>query len=239
MKTCGADAEHQEVSDEVGAALSSEVSEAVSGVDGGGEDVVWMRLLPQDPRDMVSSAVRMARAVLADVAQVPRAVMLRPARESMTAVVWVLAAAADFENRISPDHRAALLAREAGVGTGCAEAHRVAAYPRLAHPRTRWAGRRLAAEHAMTQPQPQTQPQPVELDHRPHRSQALRHAHTAATATRRTAPWTMLEDEELAACVSADDLETFALRWSRTFRAVEQRRRCPRRTSTPIGTGWI
>ena len=70
-----------------------------------------VRLLPQDPRDMVPSAVRWARAVLADIAQVPRKVMQRPARESLSAVVWVLAAAADFEDRISPDHTAALLAR--------------------------------------------------------------------------------------------------------------------------------
>ena len=91
----------------------------------------------------------------------------------------------------------------------------------------------------MTQHLQQHLHQPVEQTHRPHRSQGLRHAHTAATATRRTAAWTALEDEELAACVTANDLEAFALRWSRTFRAVEQRRRRPRRTSTPTGTGWV
>lgn len=48
---------------------------------------------------------------------------------------------------------------------------------------------------------------------RAHRSQTERHARTAASATRRSVPWTPLEDEELAACVSADDLEAFALRW--------------------------
>jgi hypothetical protein len=74
----------------------------------------------------------------------------------------------------------------------------------------------------------QSQPRTPEQGHRPHRSQALRHADTAAVATRRSAPWTPVEDEELAACVSADDLEAFALRWLRTFRAVEQRRRRPR-----------
>ncbi|WP_205709255.1 hypothetical protein [Kineococcus siccus] len=53
-----------------------------------------------------------------------------------------------------------------------------------------------------------------------------------------------MEDEELTACVTADDLEAFALRWSRTFRAVEQRRRRPRTAVTPTGgmatgTGWV
>jgi hypothetical protein len=98
----------------------------------------------------------------------------------------------------------------------------------------------------MTPPQSelrsQSQPQSPDQGHRPHRSQAVRHADTAAVATRRTAPWTPVEDEELAACVSADDLEAFALRWSRTFRAVEQRRRRPRPTphaGIPTGTGWI
>ncbi|WP_432563985.1 hypothetical protein [Kineococcus sp. SYSU DK003] len=75
--------------------------------------------------------------------------------------------------------------------------------------------------------------------YRPRRSQAQRHADTAAAATRRTAPWTLVEDEELSACASADDLEAFALRWSRTFRAVEQRRRRPRRVTVRTGTGWV
>ncbi len=60
---------------------------------------------------------------------------------------------------------------------------------------------------AHTELQPFTQSQPSVPGYRPHRSQAQRHEHTAAVATRRTAPWTPLEDEELAACVSADDLK--------------------------------
>ena len=64
--------------------------------------------------------------------------MLRPARCSLSAVVWVLAAAADFENRIPACFTAAVLADEAGVGAGVAEAHRVAARAVLA------AGRRGA-----------------------------------------------------------------------------------------------
>jgi hypothetical protein len=98
----------------------------------------------------------------------------------------------------------------------------------------------------MTPPQTelrsQTQPLLPGQGHRPHRSQAQRHADTAAVATRRTAPWSPTEDEELAACISADDLEAFALRWSRTFRAVEQRRRRPRpspSTGVRTGTGWV
>jgi hypothetical protein len=96
----------------------------------------------------------------------------------------------------------------------------------------------------MTDPRPHPLQQGLELAHRPHRSHALRHANTAALATRRTAPWTAVEAEELAACVSADDLEAFALRWSRTFRAVEQRRRRPRTAATATsvvatGTGWV
>ncbi|WP_432488994.1 hypothetical protein [Kineococcus sp. SYSU DK018] len=75
-----------------------------------------MRLLPTEARDMVPSAVRWAKAVHIAVGAVPRQVMLRPARESMSAIVWVLAAAADFENRIPPAFTAAVLAREAGVG---------------------------------------------------------------------------------------------------------------------------
>ncbi|ABS06053.1 hypothetical protein [Kineococcus radiotolerans] len=93
------------------------------------------------------------------------------------------------------------------------------------------------------QPSMQSQPSvPGYRPHRSHRSQAQRHEHTAAVAMRRTAPWTPLEDEELAACVSADDLEAFALRWSRTFRAVEQRRRRPRpprNAAVRTGTGWV
>lgn len=95
---------------------------------------------------------------------------------------------------------------------------------------------------AQTELQPSTRSQPSVPGSRPHRSQAQRHEHTAATATRRTAPWTAIEDQELAGCVSADDLEAFALRWSRTFRAVEQRRRRPRpprSAAVRIGTGWV
>ncbi|WP_380162631.1 hypothetical protein [Kineococcus sp. R86509] len=75
-----------------------------------------MRLLPTDPRDMVPSAVRWARALHATIRTIPRAQLPRPSRTSLQAVVWVLAAAADYDNHIPPDHTAALLAREAGVG---------------------------------------------------------------------------------------------------------------------------
>ena len=110
MKALTRTAEHLEVSHEMTKAVDQAVRDEVVQVE-------QVRLLPQDPRDMVPSAVRWARAVLADIAQVPRKVMQRPARTSMTAVVWVLAAAADFDDRIPPDHTAARLASEAEVGT--------------------------------------------------------------------------------------------------------------------------
>jgi hypothetical protein len=75
-----------------------------------------VRLLPTDQRDMTPSAVLWAKVVLKALRAFPRAQMYRPARESLTAVVWTLAAAADFNNTISPDLRAPVLAREAGVG---------------------------------------------------------------------------------------------------------------------------
>jgi hypothetical protein len=65
---------------------------------------------------MVPSAVRWAYAVQAAVRDVPLAQMRRTSRLSLLAVVWVLAAAADFEDRIPADHTAELLAGEAGVG---------------------------------------------------------------------------------------------------------------------------
>lgn len=65
---------------------------------------------------MVPSAVRWAYAVEAAVRDVPLASMPRMSRPSLRAVVWVLAAAADFDDRIPNDHTAQLLAREAGVG---------------------------------------------------------------------------------------------------------------------------
>lgn len=73
-------------------------------------------LLPTDPRDMVPSAVCWARAVHDAVRTVPKRQLMRPARTSLSAVVWVLAAAADYEEHIPVDHTAAMLAREAGVG---------------------------------------------------------------------------------------------------------------------------
>ncbi|WP_380161939.1 hypothetical protein [Kineococcus sp. R86509] len=75
-----------------------------------------VRLLPTDPRDMVPSAVRWARTVHASIRTIPRARLPLPSRTSLQAVVWVLAAAADYDNHIPPDHTAAVLAREAGVG---------------------------------------------------------------------------------------------------------------------------
>nr|WP_240894909.1 hypothetical protein [Kineococcus siccus] len=70
-------------------------------------------------------------------------------------------------------------------------------------------------------------------------SQASRHARTAAYAHRSSAPWTLEEDAELAACHDDQALEDFALRWSRGFRAVEQRRRRPRSTIKRTGNGWL
>lgn len=70
-------------------------------------------------------------------------------------------------------------------------------------------------------------------------SQATRHARTLETALRRTAPWTVEEDAELTCCRSDDDLEAFSVRWSRTFRAVEQRRKRPRLTTQRSGNGWF
>jgi hypothetical protein len=75
-----------------------------------------VRLLPTDPRDMVPSAMRWARTLHATIRSVPRAQLPAPSRTSLQAVVWVLAAAADYDNHIPPDHTAAILAREAGVG---------------------------------------------------------------------------------------------------------------------------
>lgn len=68
-------------------------------------------------------------------------------------------------------------------------------------------------------------------------SQAARNSRTTKNALRRTAPWTPQEDIELAQASTDDELEAFALRWSRTFNAVAQRRRWPRVQRT--GTGWI
>lgn len=75
-----------------------------------------VRFLPTDPRDMVPSAVRWAYAVQDAVRLIPAAVLPRPSRTSLVAVTWVLAAAADFDDRIPADHTAVMLAREAGVG---------------------------------------------------------------------------------------------------------------------------
>jgi len=71
-------------------------------------------------------------------------------------------------------------------------------------------------------------------------TQRARQARTTPTATRHGLPWTEAEDTELAACVSNDDLEAFALRWGRRFVSVEQRRRRPLpAASRRTGTGWI
>ena len=75
-----------------------------------------VRLLPTDSRDMVPSAVRWAHAVHTAIRTVPRAQLPAPSRTSLQAVVWVLAAAADYEDCIPSDHTAAMLAREAEVG---------------------------------------------------------------------------------------------------------------------------
>lgn len=73
-------------------------------------------MLPNGPRDTVPGAVRWAYAVQAVVQTVPARELMRPARISLIAVVWVLAAAADVDLRISAGRTAAVLAREAGVG---------------------------------------------------------------------------------------------------------------------------
>jgi hypothetical protein len=77
---------------------------------------VPVRLLPQDPRVLAPSALRWAQAVLFDVTGVPRAVLQRPALESITPVVWALTAAADAEGRTPAPRTAALLAKEARMG---------------------------------------------------------------------------------------------------------------------------
>lgn len=64
---------------------------------------------------MVPSAVRWARSVEAAVRAVPRARLPAPSRTSLLAVTWVLAAAADYDDRIPAGHTAAVLAQEAGV----------------------------------------------------------------------------------------------------------------------------
>lgn len=75
-----------------------------------------VRRLPTDQRDMAPCAVMWAKTVLKAVRAVPRVQMHRQSRQSLTAVVWTLAAAADFDNAVSPDLLAPVLAREAGVG---------------------------------------------------------------------------------------------------------------------------
>jgi len=65
---------------------------------------------------MVPSAVAWARAVADDIDTVPATELLPAFRGSLLAVVWVLAAAADYEDRIPADHTARMLAGEAGVG---------------------------------------------------------------------------------------------------------------------------
>jgi hypothetical protein len=62
-----------------------------------------------------------------------------------------------------------------------------------------------------SQPQFQSQPWSRGQDHQPHRSQAQRHDDTAAVATRRTAPRSPAEDEELAGIASVGDLEVSVL----------------------------
>lgn len=78
--------------------------------------VEWVPRLPTDQRDMTPSAVVWAKTVLKALRGVPRERMHRQSRQSLTAVVWTLAAAADFDNAVSADFLAPVLAREAGVG---------------------------------------------------------------------------------------------------------------------------
>jgi len=75
-----------------------------------------VRLLPTDPRDMVPSAVAWAQAVEQYVDTVPAQEIVPAYRDSLTLVIWTLAAAADYQDRIPADHTAKMLAREAGVG---------------------------------------------------------------------------------------------------------------------------
>jgi len=73
--------------------------------------------LPRDPRDMVPSAVAWARRVEQGLDTVPATELLPGYRGSLLAVVWVLAAAADFQDRIPADHTAGMLAGQAGIGS--------------------------------------------------------------------------------------------------------------------------
>jgi len=75
-----------------------------------------VRLLPTDPRDMVPSAVAWAEAVVRDIDTVATTDLIPFYRGSLLAVVWVLAAASDYQDRIPADHTARMLAAEAGVG---------------------------------------------------------------------------------------------------------------------------
>jgi len=75
-----------------------------------------VRLLPTDPRDMVPSAVAWAQAVEQDVDTVPATEIVPAYRDTLTLVIWTLAGAADFEDRIPKNHTAAMLAAEAGAG---------------------------------------------------------------------------------------------------------------------------
>jgi len=75
-----------------------------------------VRLLPTHPRAVVPSAVAWAKAVEGDVDTVPATEIVPAYRDSLTLVIWVLAAAADYQDRIPADDTAAMLAAEAGVG---------------------------------------------------------------------------------------------------------------------------
>jgi hypothetical protein len=79
---------------------------------------VPVRLLPTDPRDMVPSAVAWAQAVEQYVDTVPAQEIVPTYRDSLTLVIWTLATAANYQDRIPADHTAKMLAREAGVGDG-------------------------------------------------------------------------------------------------------------------------
>lgn len=59
-------------------------------------------------------------------------------------------------------------------------------------------------------------------------SHKARQWRTLMAAWRRQEPWSPEEDQLLAVCDTADDLEAFAVRWGRTFAACEQRQRRPK-----------
>jgi len=187
-------------------------------------DDLAVRLLPTDPRDMVPSTVAWAQAVEEDVDTVLDTEIRRAYRVSLTAVIWVLAAAADYQNRIPPDHTAKMLAREAGVGD------------RVWQKRSAWLRARGWLEHG-----PGGRPTMAGSYGGP--SDASLPGDTACPLTRDGASAHSSVDSRggrRAGVLSQRRRPRgLAVRWSRTFRAVEQRRRRPQQTTRRTGNGWF